>query len=173
MKIIRTQPSHATILANYYAANEAHLQRWSPRVPPGHHSVEAWEIRLSDRDLEFQRGQAVHFIGTDDEESEVIGACSVSSIIRGVFQAGHLGYSCAERYQGQGLMKRIVSHTIDYAFSEMRLHRLMANYMPDNARSGRLLASLGFEREGYAKSFLLIDGKWEDHVLTSLVNTDG
>jgi len=141
-------------------------------VPWGHHSVDAWETRLADRDLEFQRGQAVHFIGTDESESEVIGACSVSNIIRGVFQAGHLGYSCAAHYEGQGYMKRIVTHTIDYAFREMRLHRLMANYMPANERSGGLLASLGFEREGYAKSFLLIDGVWEDHILTSLVNPD-
>jgi ribosomal-protein-alanine N-acetyltransferase len=51
-----------------------------------------------------------------------------------------------------------------------RLHRVMASYRPDNARSGRLLENLGFEREGLAKAYLKIDGQWADHVLTSLVN---
>jgi ribosomal-protein-alanine N-acetyltransferase len=32
----------------------------------------------------------------------------------------------------------------------------MANYMPHNQRSGDLLARLGFEKEGYAKDYLLI-----------------
>jgi ribosomal-protein-alanine N-acetyltransferase len=49
----------------------------------------------------------------------------------------------------------------------------MANYMPRNERSAKLLASLGFEREGYAKRYLQIAGQWEDHVLTALVDPDG
>jgi ribosomal-protein-alanine N-acetyltransferase len=55
-------------------------------------------------------------------------------------------------------------------FAEQKLHRIGANYMPHNARSGRLLAGLGFRIEGYARDYLYIDGAWRDHVLTSLVN---
>jgi ribosomal-protein-alanine N-acetyltransferase len=43
----------------------------------------------------------------------------------------------------------------------------MANHVPRNERSARLLARLGFEREGYAKRYLQIAGTWEDHVLTA------
>ena len=39
-------------------------------------------------------------------------------------------------------------------------------------RSGNLLARLGFEKEGYAKDYLLIDGEWRDHVLTALTTQD-
>ena len=39
-------------------------------------------------------------------------------------------------------------------------------------RSGALLARLGFEKEGYAKDYLLIDGQWRDHVLTALTTPD-
>jgi ribosomal-protein-alanine N-acetyltransferase len=35
----------------------------------------------------------------------------------------------------------------------------------------RLLERLGFEREGRAKAYLNIDGRWQDHVLTALVST--
>jgi len=55
---------------------------------------------------------------------------------------------------------------------QQRMHRIMANYMPHNARSGDLLARLGFQKEGYAKDYLLIDGRWQDHVLTSLTAPD-
>ncbi|MBT7329669.1 MAG: 30S ribosomal protein S5 alanine N-acetyltransferase, partial [Oceanospirillaceae bacterium] len=46
----------------------------------------------------------------------------------------------------------------------------MATYMVNNVRSAALLQRLGFEKEGYAKSYLNIAGRWEDHVLTALVN---
>ena len=41
-----------------------------------------------------------------------------------------------------------------------------------SASSGALLARLGFEKEGYAKDYLLIDGQWRDHVLTALTTPD-
>ena len=31
---------------------------------------------------------------------------------------------------------------------------------------------IGFEKEGYAKDYLLIDGQWRDHVLTALTTPD-
>jgi ribosomal-protein-alanine N-acetyltransferase len=55
-------------------------------------------------------------------------------------------------------------------FEQQKLHRIMANYMPSNKRSARLLQKLGFVIEGHAKKYLLINGQWEDHVLTSLTN---
>ena len=67
-------------------------------------------------------------------------------------------------------MKSLLSFVIDFAFSELELNRIMANYMPRNNRSKRLLASLGFKEEGIAERYLLINGIWEDHVLTSLLN---
>lgn len=170
LKIIRADIGHEIIMANYFAVNESHLQPWSPLVPREHHSIDMWKRRLEERKIEFEAGLSVHFIGTDSAESHVIGSCSLSNIVRGVFQACHMGYSVAERYQGQGYMKAIVSHAIAYAFDELKLHRVMANHMPDNQRSAALLASLGFEREGYAKEYILINGKWEDHVLNSLIN---
>lgn len=46
----------------------------------------------------------------------------------------------------------------------------MAAYLPDNERSGKLLKRLGFVVEGYARDYLMIDGQWQDHILTSLIN---
>ena len=46
----------------------------------------------------------------------------------------------------------------------------MANYMPNNTRSGTLLERLGFEKEGLARQYLQIAGRWEDHILTSKLN---
>ncbi len=67
-------------------------------------------------------------------------------------------------------MQEVVGAGIAYLFREHGLHRVMASYMPANLRSGTLLERLGFEREGYARDYLMINGRWEDHVLTARLN---
>ncbi len=50
-----------------------------------------------------------------------------------------------------------------YAFNTLGLHRLEANIQPDNTRSLQLVARCGFEKEGYSRNFLFINGAWRDH----------
>jgi [ribosomal protein S5]-alanine N-acetyltransferase len=67
-------------------------------------------------------------------------------------------------------MFEALTAAIAFAFDVLRLHRIMANYIPGNERSGKLLRRLGFNMEGYARDYLLIDGEWRDHILTALTN---
>ena len=53
----------------------------------------------------------------------------------------------------------------DFAFRQLRLHRVEASCLPHNEPSKALLQKLGFEEEGFAKAYLKINGKWEDHLL--------
>ncbi|WP_226383430.1 GNAT family N-acetyltransferase [Burkholderia mayonis] len=99
------------------------------------------------------------------------GVCHFTNIVRGPFQACHLGFSGDGALQGRGLMRAGLRVAIEHVlFGVLRLHRIMANYRPENGRSGRLLARLGFESEGFARRYLQIKGRWTDHVLTSLIN---
>jgi ribosomal-protein-alanine N-acetyltransferase len=82
----------------------------------------------------------------------------------------HLGFSICQDFQGQGLMHEALRCAIDFVLKELELHRVMANYRPENERSHRLLQRLGFEHEGRARAYLKIDGRWTDHILTSLIN---
>ena len=72
----------------------------------------------------------------------------------------------------QWLMTEAVAAAIRYAFEDLRLHRVKAAYLPTNERSGRLLRRLGFVVEGYARDYLLIQGRWQDQVLVALINPD-
>lgn len=94
--------------------------------------------------------------------------CNLTQIFRGLFQACYLGYKIDHAYQGKGFMFEALQETIRFAFEDFKLHRIMANYIPSNIRSANLLNRLGFEIEGYAKNYLLINGSWKDHVLTAL-----
>jgi len=162
----------AGALARFHAENLQHLQPWEPRREHNYHTEEFWRQRLKDRTDEFAAGTSAHFISYNRAADEVIATCSLTGIARGPFQAAIMGYSAAKRHEGRGHTRELCEHVIAFAFEELGLNRIMANYMPGNRRSEGLLNRLGFEREGFARRYLFINGKWEDHVLTSLVNPD-
>jgi ribosomal-protein-alanine N-acetyltransferase len=164
------EPHQAPLMVRFRIENRSYLEPWEPKRAPEFFTQGFWELQLAGAIREFRQGVSLCLSILDPEETEVIGVCNYTNIIRGTYQACHLGYALAEQHQGKGMMFEALTGSIRYVFEEMRLHRIMANYLPRNERSGRLLARLGFTIEGKASKLLKINGKWEDHVLTSKVN---
>lgn len=155
-------------LADYYSANAEHFKPWEPIRELGYYDRKILLARLADYEKQHASGAAAHFIGLAD--GAVIAHCSLTNIIYGPFRACFMGYGVAKPHEGTGVMTSVCETVIDHAFTTLELNRIMANYMPDNRRSARLLEKLGFSREGFARKYLRINGQWEDHVLTSLIN---
>jgi ribosomal-protein-alanine N-acetyltransferase len=167
------RPGHEAALARFFAENfDAHLARWSPPAPPGGHTEAWWAGRLPGFALEFEQGQSARWVAfaREGDSHEVVATAGVTQVVRGVFQAAYLGYQVAKRHEGRGLMAEALQAVVAHAFGELRLHRLMANHVPENERSRRVLERLGFAREGLARDYLFIGGAWRDHVLTALAN---
>lgn len=153
--------------------NREHLARWLPLPSPDYYTEAYWRERLLAARTEFEQDQSmklVFFERAQSEKGRVTGICNFSNFVRGAFQACYLGYNLDHRAEGHGLMQEALHASIRYAFESLHLHRIMANYIPTNERSGRLLRRLGFTVEGYARDYLMIAGRWQDHVLTSLTN---
>jgi len=163
-------PEHAPLLLAYRLHNRDHLAQWEPARSADYYSEAAARRRLVQSLAEAHAGSALHFVARDRSSGAVVATCSFTNIVHGVFQACHIGFSVAAACQGQGLMHEVARAGIDHMFGPQGLHRIMASHLPRNLRSAALLAKLGFEREGYARSYLRIDGTWEDMVLSSLIN---
>lgn len=163
-------PVDAKLMLEYYLENDEHLIHWEPKRNKDFLTLENWEKLLQHNINLHQSGSALRFSALNKDRTKVLGTCNFSNIVYGVFQACHLGYSVAKPLEGQGLMYEVLNAGINYVFNEVGLHRIMANYIPRNSRSGALLSRLGFEKEGVAKKYLKIDGIWQDHVLTSKIN---
>lgn len=160
----------AAAIARFYADNAEHLGPWEPKRSPAYHLEAAWEARLAQWVRLRNEGRAANFLMLDEER--VIAVCNLNNIVRGVFQAGYMGYAVSADQEGKGVMHQLCQYVVDYAFDVLNLNRIMANYMPTNKRSENLLMRLGFQREGLAKRYLYINGRWEDHVLTALLNPE-
>lgn len=170
LRLIPAQVVHAESVQAYLLENQTHLQPWEPLRNAAFFERQAVIERLHGMEERNATGDALHLLLFSRGDGQLAGICNFTNIIRGVFQACHLGYSIAEWQQGQGLMHEALTAAIAHVFQDMKLHRIMANYQSDNTRSAHLLARLGFQREGEARSYLLINGAWTDHVLTSLIN---
>jgi [ribosomal protein S5]-alanine N-acetyltransferase len=170
------RPSMAAAQRRFMEENfEGHLDRWSPRPAAGFFTEIYWRDRLALAIEDYIAGRAARFVlqarGVD-EDGPILGNLNYTNVVRGVFLACHLGYQVSRQAQGRGLMTEALRAGNAWVFGTLRLHRIMANYHPDNARSARVLERLGFVREGFARDYLYIDGDWRDHVLTALVNPD-
>ncbi len=165
-------PEVASRMVSYYETNRAHLTPWEPPFPKGMFTNSFWQHRLSQNQQEYVSGQSMRLVVRlrDDPRGAVVGLANFTQFVRGAFMACTLGYSIDHDAQGKGMMAEALRRAIRHVFDELGMHRVMANYMPINERSGRLLRRLGFTVEGYARDYIFINGAWRDHLLTSLVN---
>lgn len=170
--ILRTgQPSDALAVVDYYKRNAEHLARWEPRRIEAFFTRSWWEQRLSQETREAASGRALRlWVCRNQDRTDIVGSVALSNIVRGAFHSCHLGFSIDGSLVGRGLMSEAVQRLVDYAFDDLGLHRIEANYRPENTRSAALLRRLKFVPQGFARDYLLIDGQWRDHVLTARIN---
>lgn len=159
----------AAAMLRYRRANRTHLEPWEPQRASGYYSLGHCLRVIADGRNVARLGTGFPFLLFAADGGELLGSFTLANVMRGPFQACMLGYGLAHAEQGKGLMHEALVAGLDCAFGELGLHRVMANYLPRNQRSARLLERLGFEREGLARSYLQIAGVWEDHVLTARV----
>jgi len=163
----------ANKVLDYFSRNTGHLKETNPPSPKGFFTHEYWEERLEKSIEEFRNDQSLRlFAFLKNDPNKVIASINYTNFSRGPFQACFLGYSICRDSEGKGLMTEALQNTNTFVFEELNFHRIMANYLPENIRSAKLLERLRFSIEGEAQKYLFINGKWRDHVLTSLINLD-
>ncbi|MBD1901551.1 GNAT family N-acetyltransferase [Trichocoleus sp. DQ-A3] len=158
-------------IVKFYRNNQGHLSLWQPFWPDNFLTHEFWQEQVEKNIKEFECDRSLKlFIFKNGNFSEIIGNVSFHGFMRGAAQFCYLGYNLAEFEQGKGYMTEALHFAINDVFAQLDMHRVMANYLPHNHRSANLLKKLEFVVEGYARKYLLIQGEWQDHILTSLTN---
>jgi len=158
-------------ICEYYLQNRNFLAPYEPARSAKFYTKKYWNDRVKQNRDEFYADIACRFfIYAKTEAEPIIGAINFTMFERGPSESCRLGYSLSHDYEGKGYMAEALQTGIHFVFETMNIHRIDACYMPKNERSGRLLERLGFEVIGLARDYLLINGQWEDHFLTSLIN---
>ncbi len=141
------------------------LVPWEPRpngAPPAPEDRSSFATRCAMRERERQMGSGFGF--GIFLEGEFAGEVTLSSIQRGPFQNGFVGYWIDRAKAGQGLVPEAVVAVLRFAFESLGLHRVEISIIPRNHASRRVVEKLQLRSEGIAERYLEIDGRWEDHI---------
>jgi [ribosomal protein S5]-alanine N-acetyltransferase len=157
--------------------NAEHLRPWSPIPNAGEDPSSLTEISKSilRQRRDWSKGDAfVFFIasGADRDAGSLLGRVAFTGVTRGAFMNAHVGYWIDRDHQGRGYTTEAVGEAVSFAFGPLGLHRVQAAVMPHNAASLRVLAKLGFRKEGEGVRYLQIAGRWEDHHLLAVTREE-
>ena len=146
-------------------ASRDFLVPWEPTWPDDDLTRGAFRRRLK-RYADDQRSDLAYaFLIFRSADNALVGGLTLANIRRGVAQAGSIGYWIGAPFARKGYMTAAVRALVPFCFRTLRLHRLEAACIPANTASVALLEKTGFAREGYARSYLCINGTWQDHLL--------
>jgi len=152
--------------------SRAFLAPWEPEWPADDLTRGAFRNRLRRYASEAQEDSGYSFLIFRAGDQVLLGGVTLSNVRRGVAQSANLGYWIGARHARRGYMSAAVAALVPFAHGQLRLRRVEAACLPENAVSVRLLEKLGFKREGYARQYLCIAGKWQDHLLYARLSSD-
>lgn len=101
----------------------------------------------------------------------VIGTCTLYSLSSTNQHAG-IGYALGSAHWRQGYGSEVVAALVEFAFTELALHRLEADVDPRNTASRRCLERIGFHQEGYQRERYYLYEEWQDAVLYGLLRSE-
>ncbi len=158
--------------AELRAKSRDFLVPWEPTWPDDDLTRNAFRARLRRICAEIDRDEAYSFLIFRNSDDALLGGITVGQVRRGVAQCATLGYWIGAPYAQQGYMGKAIQAALSFGFGTLRLHRMEAACLPHNTASKRLLERTGFMREGLARSYLRINGAWQDHVLFAMLESD-
>ena len=149
--------------------SRAYLEKWEPTWSADEFSRFAFRQRIRIYSQRARDDEGYAFFIFRKQTNQLMGGLTLSHVRRGVSQSATVGYWIGEEFAGKGLMKDALSTLVAVGISRFGFHRLEAACLSHNERSRHLLLTCGFELEGFAKAYVKIAGRWEDHQLFGLV----
>ena len=147
--------------------NREHLGQWLPWVSA--------TVTEGDSVQFLQYVQSVEAKGTElhlgiVQEDHLIGLIGLR--INTPNRLANIGYWMAQSETGQGIMTRSVRALCVYAFDSLMLERLELRAATENQASWSIAERLGFTCEGHLRHCECIEGRFVDHYLYSLLQSD-
>ncbi len=116
-------------------------------------------------------GEAFLFAVALNENERLVGHVVLTVLEKDHLQA-EIGFTFARQYHGLGLAGEAAARVLDYAFKELKLHRVIAITDCENLSSVALLGRLGMRCEGHFIQNIWFKGKWGDEFLYAILSDE-
>jgi ribosomal-protein-serine acetyltransferase len=150
--------------------SRAHLEPWLPWVPFNTDAEASY--RYSDASsADWDQGRACRFTIRHRTTRALLGVVGLEAFAH-LHQSVELGYWLRREATGQGAMTEASRLVLAWAFGKMSVHRVRVAAATDNHASLAVIRRLGFHFEGIAREAERCHGRWLDHAVFSMLDSD-
>lgn len=161
IELVFLQNSMASELHALITTNAAHLNPWLPWVPFVK-TVADSEKFIKESIESFAANKSINIaIVYNDEIVGIAGYNHIHPNLKKVV----VGYWLGSKYQGKGIMTRVVKFLIENSFDNMGMEKVEIAHAVGNVPSQKVIERCGFTQEGIIKNAENLHGTIVDHVI--------
>ncbi len=142
--------------------NKAWLKEWDATLPPVEDNYQASFFQMV-RQSKIDARKKTNLSWAIEVDKKFVGLVTAGNITLGSSRNCYIGYWISKDYAGQGIVPKAVALVLDFAFEQLRLHRVEIAIRPENSASLRVVEKLNMQYEGLRRSYIHINGAWRDH----------
>ncbi len=148
--------------------NREYLSPWLPWVPTVKKESDSLGfITTSHLEIENKTGLELGIWYQD----KIVGCIGLHGISASNHR-GSIGYWLDADYQGKGIMTQSVRAIVNYCFTKLDLNRVTIEAATENEPSYSVAERLGFTKEGMARQYEYINGRFLDCFVYSMVKSE-
>lgn len=127
---------------------------------------------VRDSQMSWKEGRAYDFAIRRPEATERhLGNVSIWSVSR-LGRVAEIGYWTRTEDTACGIATEVTGRMLRVGFDDLNMHKINLRIAVGNKHSERVAEKLGFTREGVLREELMIQSKWVDHTLFSLLESE-
>ena len=116
------------------------------------------------------KGLALFYAIDHKERGELVGSTGIDIDL--LQSRADIGYWIGREFWNRGYATEAAEKLLGYAFTVLRLHKVVSHHFARNQASGRVLEKLGMKREGLLRAHLRKSEAWEDLVEYGILDTE-
>ncbi len=135
---------------------------------PHSYSLSAAKTWIASLPHLYRTGSAVHFAVCLLESKELIGSFALREI-NVKYANAELEFWIGHDWQRQGYALEALQEIVQFAFSQLELHRIYACYLATDQVSAQFLTKQGFVQEGILRDAVLGEGGYQDVAMAAVI----
>ncbi len=121
---------------------------------------------------QIEPGHVVQFMICQKSNDEAVGSVYFRDIDREHRKAEYGIFIGKEEALGQGIGTQAAVLAAQYAFTELKLHRIMLRVLAGNPRAKRSYEKAGFVEEGRFRDDVYLNGQFQDVIFMGMINPE-
>jgi ribosomal-protein-serine acetyltransferase len=163
-----TAEKHAKVLYDAVDNNREHLSKFLPWVG-NMQSVNDFQNYIKSCEILYLQGKEVSFVIISNDDT--VGRIGLHHLDTQNKNAA-IGYWLTKNAEGKGIITKSCEAIINYGFQKLELQRIEIKAAVENLRSRAIPEKFRFTKEGILRQAELVNGKFLDLVLYSILRSE-